>query len=119
MTRFDREPKGIDRRFNPETQGRVSGGTNSRFHRERVEEVLDQIAPARHLVQGDTSDDFTGERFEGDELSIDNAAAYEEGRSDYDAGMDITGHESVLPCDLTGNPRDPKIGRSGRKTWFR
>ncbi|OGM20378.1 hypothetical protein A2714_00910 [Candidatus Woesebacteria bacterium RIFCSPHIGHO2_01_FULL_38_9] len=110
---------GITRKPNGALVGAVDGGQGTQFHLDRMEEVLDQVAPGRGLADGDRTDNFAGDRFADDQLSLDNAGAYEEGLSDYRAGEDITGHEGVVPCDLTGRPRDPKIGVSGRRTWQR
>lgn len=109
------------RRGDPGLQGRVSGRNGDSWHVEREQELLDVLAgPGREIV-ADTTDHYSGRgRFdEGTDVSLENAAAYDEGLSDYAAGQDITGQKGVVPCDLVGRPRDPKKGASGRRVWHR
>ena len=56
---------------------------------------------------------------DGKVISLDNADALLEGRSDFANGEEMTGQDNVLPCDMVGRERDPKEGVSGRKVWDR
>jgi hypothetical protein len=108
----------FNRRFNPRSQGAITEATTLT---ERIMESLQikRSALENNLPGPDTSDHFNGTRFEGEVISFDNAAAYDEGKSEYEDGKRITGEDGVVPCDLVGRPRDPKIGRSGKRTWYR
>jgi hypothetical protein len=113
------EKKGFfSRIFNRDTQGAVASG---KFHEERKQDLLDHAAPGRDLGAMDTTDNFSGrQRFDdGNNISLENADALQEGISDYASGKEITGQDNILPCDLVGRPRDPKTGVSSKRTWDR
>lgn len=120
----------LARRHDAELLGRISGGCESHFHRIRKLELQAAMLGMRpdlvafeceEEIEADSSDHFTGrERFaDGRHISLDNAAAFDEGNADFAAGFDLTGQLDVLPCDLVGRPRDAKFGRSGVRVWDR
>ncbi len=111
---------GVVYQGDPGLQGRVSGGNHDKTHIARKKDLL-KLLPTQteQEIQADSTDHFPRYRFRGNNISYENAAAYDEGRSDYEAGQDMTGHEGVLPCDLVGRPRDPKLGVSLKRRWDR
>jgi hypothetical protein len=117
--------RGVVHQGDPGLQGRVSGSDQDPRHIKRRAEILSQMAGSNAEeqpsddIQADTTDHYRGARFSGSVISLDNAAAFDEGVSDFAAGKDMTGHDGVLPCDVVGRPRDPGIGVSRKKKWNR